>query len=408
MASSRFAERSNRRTGVDFQKAIVVAGWAIFVGFGAQSFRAPLRATETVPAGAILRARTDPGVEIRRLRPGAVVSGTFADAVYSGEREAIPAGAGIRLEIEAVERRAVDPAPPRRSVAARLEDLLRATRAPGATTYTATVRSARLILPGGAEAPVEVTLLEISRLSRISPGRSRQADPAATMILRVERPIPALPPAKVAPPAATASGMALAPGTRARLMLLTPVSASASREGDALHARLLEPVRLGDRTVLPEGCVFEGRIARTRPPRRLIRGGQLRLVFDRLILPDGAIREISTSLDAVESDHHSPLRIDTEGTVASGPQSKKAMLLNLGVSYAFGKIVDDLFEEGIKYGFTSLTPGAVASAARYVGIATGLAWFLTQRGRDVRLGKYTVLDTVFTRPVTIQTSPDKP
>lgn len=47
------------------------------------------------------------------------------------------------------------------------------------------------------------------------------------------------------------------------------------------------------------------------------------------------------------------------------------MLLQIGVSYATGKILDDLMEEGIKGAAGAAAAGTAATAARYTSLAVG-------------------------------------
>ena len=81
--------------------------------------------------------------------------------------------------------------------------------------------------------------------------------------------------------------------------------------------------------------------------------------------------EIAASLSALDPAEKSPLRVDPEGALSAGPQSKGKMLLQLGVSYVTGKVLDDLMEEGIKAGLGAAAAGTAATAARYTSLAVG-------------------------------------
>src|SRR5262249_61535716 len=58
-------------------------------------------------------------------------------------------------------------------------------------------------------------------------------------------------------------------GTQAKVVLLDGVSASKSHAGDVISARLVEPVRIGERVLLPEGTIFEGKVGKATRPQRL-------------------------------------------------------------------------------------------------------------------------------------------
>ncbi len=76
--------------------------------------------------------------------------------------------------------------------------------------------------------------------------------------------------------------------------------------------------------------------------------------------------------------------------------------LNAGVAYLTGKVLDDMLEEGAKAAMGAAVAGSAATAARYVGLASGAFVFLMHRGRDVSLGPQTQLELTFSRDVHIQ------
>jgi hypothetical protein len=49
-------------------------------------------------------------------------------------------------------------------------------------------------------------------------------------------------------------------GTRCKILLLTSLSASKSKRGDAVQARLLEPVLVNSQVVLPAGSLIKGKV----------------------------------------------------------------------------------------------------------------------------------------------------
>jgi hypothetical protein len=193
----------------------------------------------------------------------------------------------------------------------------------------------------------------------------------------------------------------LQPGTRAHLLLLNTISASKNRVGDALQARLEEPIRLGEHVVLPEGLLFQGRVAKLVPPRRLNRSASLRLIFDRMALPESSSTEVATSVTAAELDKGSGVRIDPEGTLKAPGRSVKRFALQFGVGALTGKVADDIGDTIIKF----TVGGSNATLTRYIGIGTALAYFFAHRGNDLIMSKYSELEVTFGRAVAIPLGP---
>jgi len=119
-----------------------------------------------------------------------------------------------------------------------------------------------------------------------------------------------------------------------------------TRDESALeHSALVARKCAGQSDRGPPGeRLVSGTVSQAKPPRRLYRAGSLRLSF--------------------QSD---------EGTITGSALTKKRALVNLGISYA----------------------------ARYVGLGAGLAVFLLQRGREVKVEPHTELVLTFSRPVEI-------
>ena len=209
----------------------------------------------------------------------------------------------------------------------------------------------------------------------------------------VEFPAPA---AAASTPTASASGpVTLPPGTHARLLLLSGLSASGSHQGDAFQARLLEPVRTKEGVlVLPEGSLFDGHIAKLVRPRRLSRAGSLHLAFDKITLGEGAQQKVvsdklAASLAATEMDNQSKVKMDEEGTLHGANRTKKQFMEDLGLGLGMQQVVDEAVEM------------AVRAVAPYAGAATGLAFLFGRRGKDVELPKYTEMEVVLSRPLTL-------
>jgi hypothetical protein len=121
------------------------------------------------------------------------------------------------------------------------------------------------------------------------------------------------------------------------------------------------------------------------------------LEFGKLILPEGDPMEVSATLVAVDAIGGSRLVLDSEGMLRAKAPSRKRAAIDLGLAYLVGKAADDLFEEGVKAAVSATATGGVTTAARYLGIGTGLLFFFGQRGRDVALPEYTEIEVALAR-----------
>jgi hypothetical protein len=146
--------------------------------------------------------------------------------------------------------------------------------------------------------------------------------------------------------------------------------------------------------------MFEGIVTRSKRARRMYRSGGLRLSFQSLRLSPGRVVDSPATIAA--GDFAGAANFDEEGGLTGGALDRKRALLDIGVAYLTGKIVDDLFEEGVKAVLGVAVAGSAATAARYIGLTTGTLFFLMHRGRDVRVESHTELELIFSRDVLIQ------
>jgi hypothetical protein len=159
-------------------------------------------------------------------------------------------------------------------------------------------------------------------------------------------------------------------GRKARLALISPIS-SRSPSGASFMAKLEDPVEVDGKPVLPKGTLVEGHLE-TIPARRMMRRGALRMVFDRVKLPDGTVQPARFELSSTESD---AAKTDSEGNVHP-TVSKKRLALQLGGTALAAKLADDLSEEAL---------ATTAGSARWYGLAASTTFLLLQKGREVKL-----------------------
>jgi hypothetical protein len=167
---------------------------------------------------------------------------------------------------------------------------------------------------------------------------------------------------------------------KARLTLLSNVS-SKSPSGSSFMARLEHPVQVEGKTVLPQGSVVEGHLE-TVHARRIMRPGALRMICDRVKLPDGTIQR--ASLVVVSSESKS-VKTDDEGTLHP-TISKKRLAFQFGGTAAAAKLADDIAEEAVAAG---------AGTARLYGLAGAGVFLFFQKGREVKLHEGEVVEAEF-------------
>ena len=171
-------------------------------------------------------------------------------------------------------------------------------------------------------------------------------------------------------------------GRKARLALLSPIS-SKSPSGSSFMARLEEPVEVDGKPALPRGALVEGHLE-TIPARRMMRRGALRMVFDRIKLPDGTVQPARLELSTTQSNS---AKTDSEGTVHP-TVSKKRLAIQLGGTALVAKLADDLSEEAL---------ATTAGSARWYGLAASTTFLLLQKGREVKLKPGEIIEVDFLR-----------
>src|SRR5205814_23702 len=186
------------------------------------------------------------------------------------------------------------------------------------------------------------------------------------------------------------SGLETLPaGTACKILLLGNVSASKSKAGDAIQARLIEPVLVNSRVVLPAGSLFQGRVVKQTPPRWGSRAGSLYLAFTGVTLPGGNLIPIAASLAGAELDHGSHTRIDAEGQLRGERPGKAWMAINIGVSAGLSKEADDVTQLIVEALISSATDASTAGTARIVSSCVSGIYMVSRRGRDVVLPRFT-------------------
>jgi hypothetical protein len=156
------------------------------------------------------------------------------------------------------------------------------------------------------------------------------------------------------------------PGSLVQAQLVTPLNSATSKQGETVEALLTQPLFDKDQLILPQGSRLRGSVLQVHPARRLHHNGQLRITFHELVLPDGTVQQIDTSLQGIQSGAGENVHLDAEGGAqATAPASR---YLSTGVSVGLALIgsggQNDVGEAGPVAGG--------ATAFKLVGITIGL------------------------------------
>lgn len=352
-----------------------------------------------------LKVRLDPAVRPSKLKPGDTVVGSLREDTYLGDHQLYPAGSAVHLTVSGLERERRKPNDywpwvvkvftPRHQ-------------------NRPVFQNATVALGDKQEVPLQVRMISLGNEKEVraksKKSGSASADAKAVSIQQEQAPKSKAGPVMVLEGVAPEQPVmdfrrsvpeTIAAGTPAKIILLEDVSASKSRAGDSVVARLIEPVRVSSTIVLPEGSLFRGQIVKSQPPRVLSRSGSVMLRFTSLSLPGGKPVQIAASVGGAEVDQRSHTSIDPEGMVRGERPGKAWMLLNIGVSSGIAKEADDGTQLLIEAIVSTATDASTAGVAKIASACASGIFMLTRHGRDVILPKYTEMQIVFDRPVSL-------
>jgi hypothetical protein len=381
----------------------------------------------SVNSSLYVKVQLDRPLKLSKLKPEDTVEGTLARDVYSSDRELFPAGSRVRLAVDHMEKR-------RRTADDHWPWVVKAFT-PRHEQYpvfkTATVSGAN------GESALQVSLISISRKREVQaqakkkkPGKHTDeggsvevsksggmygSGKLATPMMVLEA--FGVEPEKAAPPRAEGaasseaqsgpdlSGLETLPaGTACKILLLGNVSASKSKPGDVVEARLIEPVLVNSRVVLPADSLFQGKVVKRTPPRWGSRSGSLYLTFTGVTLPGGNLIPISASLAGAELDLRSHTKIDSEGQLRGERPGKAWMAINIGVTAGLAKEVDDATQLIIEAIVSTATDASTAGTSRIVSSCISGIYMVTRHGRDVVLPRFTEMDIALDRPLSMTRS----
>lgn len=400
-------------------KQVTPALFAATLVIGATSCLAadePAAHAPFVGSGLYVKVLLTKPVKMSKLKPGDIVEGSLSRDVYSAAHKIFSTGTQARLTVDHLEKR-------KRTPDDHWPWVVKAFT-PRHENYP--VFKTATLGKGDNEASLQVSLISVSRMREVqakgkknSSGQRAETEHGAIEVSSSNAKRPATPtmvleafgiedtpstPERQSETVTESDSEApstLPAGTHCKILLLGNVSASKSNPGDVVQARLLEPVLLNSKVVLPAGSLFGGKVVKKTPPRWLSRAGSLYLTFTEVTLAEGNRLPIAASLASAELEERSHTRMDAEGRLHGERPGKAWMAINLGVTAGLAKEVDDSVQLVIEAIVSAATDASTAGTARIVsGCISGL-YMATRHGRDVVLPRFTEMDISFDRPVTM-------
>jgi hypothetical protein len=147
-------------------------------------------------------------------------------------------------------------------------------------------------------------------------------------------------------------------------------------------------------TVVPVGTMVEGRITYLDRPGRIRGVGEMRLMPEKLLFPDGSTVYLSAVLLSAYGAEGA--RVQGEEGLVKGPTSRKSDLKMVGTGAAAGGLVGAIVSGG-----SGLLVGGI------LGGSAGLAERLLRRGRDLNLPSGTQLSYQLTRDLVVEAVPTR-
>ena len=185
---------------------------------------------------------------------------------------------------------------------------------------------------------------------------------------------------------AQAGTITLPAGTKLHVVLETTLTTKATKAGDPFRSRLVMPVFLNEREVVPMGTAVEGTVLSLQAPGRVKGRAEMQLRPEKLFLPDGRDITLAASLESAKSD--SDVKVDPkEGTVkGGGKEGVNVKKTSTGAAAAAGI-------GAVMHGGTGAAMGAGALGA------IAVLHQIFKKGKDAVLPAGSELVLELTRPV---------
>ena len=128
-------------------------------------------------------------------------------------------------------------------------------------------------------------------------------------------------------------------GTSLKVKLETTLSTFASRSGDPFQGRIMDPVMVNDKTVLPAGTTVQGRVTKASEPRRYEGKPTIAIFPETVVLPNGERYVLNATL--VDTNVGKGTDVNDEGQF-KGQGHDKTDLIELGAGTGGGMLIGGL------------------------------------------------------------------
>ncbi len=135
------------------------------------------------------------------------------------------------------------------------------------------------------------------------------------------------------------TNMALPAGTSIRVKLENTLSTFNSKEGDSFSGRVVNPVTLDGKTVIPVGASVQGRVIKVNDPRRIAGKATIGIFPEAVVLPSGERYMLNATL--VDTSLRNGTDVNTEGQFkAEGHDGRD--LIEVGMGTGAGMLIGGL------------------------------------------------------------------
>jgi hypothetical protein len=181
------------------------------------------------------------------------------------------------------------------------------------------------------------------------------------------------------------NGTSVPEGTPLKIRLQTTISTFSSKVGDPFQGKIIEPVVIGGKTLIPVGAMVEGRITRLSEPRRIKGKPTIGIFPEHVVLPDGQRFMLNAVL--VDTDIHGT-DVNEEGQFKGSGHDRRDQIEVAGGT-GTGMLIGALIGGG---------PGLLIGGAVGAG-ATTTHWLVQRRSAVLPSGTDLMLE--LSRPMTM-------
>jgi hypothetical protein len=184
------------------------------------------------------------------------------------------------------------------------------------------------------------------------------------------------------------NGLSVPEGTPLKVNLQTTISTFSSKVGDPFTGKLMDPVVIDGKTLIPAGATVEGRVTKLSEPRRISGKPTIGILPENLVMPDGQ----RFMLNAVLVDTNIPgTDVNEEGMFKGSGHDRRDQIEVAGGTGA-GMLIG-----GLAGGPAGLLIGGAVGAG-----ATGTHWLAQHRSAVLPSGTQLMME--LSRPMTMSTT----